>query len=399
MNYAPSNHSITSGVTRLISNLQASETLDNINFFIDNYILALFNQPEYDIKEYIGSAWELWANSNQSKLIALLVSEVNSDGFTDDVDKLIAFAQKNNIHGSKISIIASNNVSRDNIMEYIINRLPGVNVSSVNFFEWETVQLYELHKDDIENTLPYEERRRFNMFSRNYKNWRHQFVGTLYTEQLLDNFYFSFYNIDPYNVVNDLPTPYSNSFLKSQLNEIDADLTAKLELTDFYNQLPFRLPADVSDKSTFEIYQNDTVNRVLKSTDISVIIETLFPYGEDAFHCTEKTWKPILFYKPFIIFGSHLYLKNLRKMGYCTFDPYIDETYDTIEDPKERSAAIVKEIKRISELDSEEFAKLMEGCLERTRWNHSRIMRRRDFFYHGVQIDPTLDCVLNYRKK
>jgi hypothetical protein len=51
---------------------------------------------------------------------------------------------------------------------------------------------------------------------------------------------------------------------------------------------------------------------------------------------TEKTAKPILAKRPFIYFSGQGYLRNLRKLGFRTFGPVIDESYDDIDDPVER---------------------------------------------------------------
>ena len=53
---------------------------------------------------------------------------------------------------------------------------------------------------------------------------------------------------------------------------------------------------------------------------------------------TEKTFKPILAKRLFIVFAGQHHLKNLRALGFKTFDGIIDETYDTIADPYVRWA-------------------------------------------------------------
>lgn len=42
----------------------------------------------------------------------------------------------------------------------------------------------------------------------------------------------------------------------------------------------------------------------------------------------EKIAKPMLATRPFIVIGPQYYLKELRKLGFQTFDPIIDESYD-----------------------------------------------------------------------
>lgn len=56
----------------------------------------------------------------------------------------------------------------------------------------------------------------------------------------------------------------------------------------------------------------------------------------NAVYFDEKIVKPILCRRPFIVIGPRGYLNELRSLGFQTFDPVIDESYDQIEDDHER---------------------------------------------------------------
>lgn len=63
----------------------------------------------------------------------------------------------------------------------------------------------------------------------------------------------------------------------------------------------------------------------------------LVPEGTvEYFEPTEKIIKPISAGMPFVVVGSHKFLYRLRKIGFKTFAPYIDETYDEVVDWKTR---------------------------------------------------------------
>lgn len=88
---------------------------------------------------------------------------------------------------------------------------------------------------------------------------------------------------------------------------------------------------------------------------VEVVLETLF--DDQRQQLTEKALRPIAAGRPFILASTPGSLQYLRDYGFQTFDGLIDETYDTITDPKARLEAIVAEMKRISELDeSAKFA-------------------------------------------
>lgn len=66
---------------------------------------------------------------------------------------------------------------------------------------------------------------------------------------------------------------------------------------------------------------------------------------------TEKTAKPILAKRPFIVLSSKNFLLGLRTLGYQTFDPIIDESYDQIVDDKERWQAAMQSMEKLSKED------------------------------------------------
>jgi len=63
--------------------------------------------------------------------------------------------------------------------------------------------------------------------------------------------------------------------------------------------------------------------------NIDIVFETW--WEGSTFMPTEKTARPLLTKTPFVLFGPKHYLKNLRKLGFQTFDPHIDESYDYYE--------------------------------------------------------------------
>lgn len=55
---------------------------------------------------------------------------------------------------------------------------------------------------------------------------------------------------------------------------------------------------------------------------------------------SEKTFKPMAFFHPFIVFGSYETLKYLHREGFETFDNLWDESYDRIVNDDERHAKV-----------------------------------------------------------
>lgn len=74
---------------------------------------------------------------------------------------------------------------------------------------------------------------------------------------------------------------------------------------------------------------------------VNLVFETFFDADSSggAF-VSEKTFKPIRHAQPFLIFGTVNTLATLRRLGYNTYDDYMDTTYDHIVDNTERYCAV-----------------------------------------------------------
>lgn len=69
---------------------------------------------------------------------------------------------------------------------------------------------------------------------------------------------------------------------------------------------------------------------IYNQTAYSIIAETC--WQDDFSFFTEKTSKPIIARRLFVMFAGQGYLANLKKLGFQTFDSIIDESYDTESD-------------------------------------------------------------------
>ena len=87
---------------------------------------------------------------------------------------------------------------------------------------------------------------------------------------------------------------------------------------------------------------------------IHIISETVFDKWEDPY-LSEKTFRPLTNMQPFIYVGGANSIKKLKDLGFKTFHPFIDESYDSETDPKKRFAMIEKEIKKFAEMPIEQI--------------------------------------------
>jgi len=78
---------------------------------------------------------------------------------------------------------------------------------------------------------------------------------------------------------------------------------------------------------------------------IDIVTETAFAYPYPS--TTEKIFRPIINKRMFLVIGPANTLKFLKTKGFQTFDPFINETYDSITDPVNRMESILAEIDRL----------------------------------------------------
>jgi len=116
-------------------------------------------------------------------------------------------------------------------------------------------------------------------------------------------------------------------------------------------------------------------------TAISVVLETVF---DARIHLTEKTLRPLACGHPFILAAGPGSLALLKKYGFKTFSPYINETYDTVQDNDLRLQLIVDEMKRIQLLPDSERTELITRCNQIAEINKAHYFSN-DFFNQIVK--------------
>jgi hypothetical protein len=90
---------------------------------------------------------------------------------------------------------------------------------------------------------------------------------------------------------------------------------------------------------------------------IDIVSETVYNYPYPCI--TEKTMRPIVHKRMFIILGPPSTLARIQDKGFQTFAPFINEEYDTIQDPHRRMQAIVEELTRISKFSIDDIRETM----------------------------------------
>jgi hypothetical protein len=126
--------------------------------------------------------------------------------------------------------------------------------------------------------------------------------------------------------------------------------------SDQYRHPIIQVPQTISCKEI--VYFQNSFYRYI---GIDIVTETVFNYP--GVQLTEKTLRPIINKRPFIIVGAPHTLAFLQSKGLKTFSPFINEEYDDIEDPIERIKSLCSEITRIANMPID---KIQDFVLEYT---------------------------------
>lgn len=108
---------------------------------------------------------------------------------------------------------------------------------------------------------------------------------------------------------------------------------------------------------------------------VEIVCETYF--SGVSFYPTEKIWRPLLMKTPFIVHGAVDYLKNLRKLGFQTFDAWWSEEYDNYGHDN-RVRKILDILIKLNNMSVHDIQSMHQEMLPVLEHNHNRFMQLRE---------------------
>jgi hypothetical protein len=214
---------------------------------------------------------------------------------------------ENNYHYSFIDLIEEN--IDKNIIYYgcnFSNKLKKLPLHFVNYMFHQGPDLYKTNDmciDLLKNCIPFYKK------SKNIKKWDFLMGG----KKDLKDWIFETIKLHPV---------YSTVFLTYYRDNVKSGYWSNLV------KIPKNHTAEtIYDRFTSLLRYSDLIDpEIYNQTFFTALIETV--QHEDFCVFTEKTAKPIIAQRPFVVFGSPGQLKALQKLGFKTFSPVIDENYD-----------------------------------------------------------------------
>lgn len=368
---------------KLFRPLKAAKFEENSIYWYDQHDMVIKNTPFNRFIDY--RHWEHLQRDPTSKIFMFYGDEYYN---WLDMEDWVATLKKWNIRPQQVYIMClDKNWLSWTIAQFANRGYNGVNIQDYNLL--------------MNRVLPQKRepiKKRFSVLSRNYNKWRLRLYAELFNKNLLtDNFNYTFNNLNPYQ---DLKV-HSIDNVKKDLVDLGFELTPKL--AGWADGLPYTLTNDhIQEKLAAEAFH------LIQTAGINIIVESHFdPFWNFGGHRdmhpaefspsfpTEKTYKPIACRRAFMIFSTPWFLKEFRNLGYKTFHPYIDESYDDIRDDSERLHAIVNEVDRLCKLSDTEFANVMKECSKIAEYNFNVMENLRK----DVSLRPQFQWVEPYLEK
>lgn len=236
------------------------------------------------------------------------------------------------------------------------------------------------HLPDAKTTLnkEYEVRikeKKFLCFNKVHKGHRAYILARMLENGLFDQSYFSFEGATP-DWTNQLQCGY------------DWAPVIKDQLTKHIGKFPIRLNITPDRANPVQLHIDDIAYH--SNSYFSLVTETVFYKDRNlprmsfydnvgGIFFTEKTGRPLLLKHPFVIAGQVNSLAALKNMGFKTFHPYINESYDNENDDDKRLDMIVAETERLCKFTDDEWLQWQHSVKEVVEHNYKIMMEMKSY--------------------
>jgi hypothetical protein len=182
---------------------------------------------------------------------------------------------------------------------------------------------------------------------------------------LLDKNIVTYRQVFTGNQVNNVSSKVSNHFNNMELQwpYVSPNLDPAWEVSNNINH-------SISQTVPWEIYRR---------TWVSIAVESVS--SGSMFFMAEKISKPIMAMRPFIVFGVKGFLDRLDHLGFKTFHPYIDESYDAIDDDVLRWEMAFEQVQRLHSMD---LSRLYVDLEDRLIHNFQNIKKQENYANHYI---------------
>jgi hypothetical protein len=238
-----------------------------------------------------------------------------------------------------------------------------------------------------ENDLVYSHIRKckFLCLNRTMKPHRYVLAYHAVKKNLIENNYYSFLNS-------------FESDARSIKGSLAALLPLEASLDEYSRKIKNILPLHIDthgldEQQRCEMTWTNNKKELYLNSYINIVSETSFEKLKNPF-ISEKLWKPVINLQPFILVGNYQTLKFIKDLGFKTFSPFIDESYDDVFDPIERMKLILQEIDRINSLPVKKIHDWYHSIKDILIFNRNKLESLKDINPYEVVFE---DIINTYR--
>ena len=227
--------------------------------------------------------------------------------------------------------------------------------------------------------------KRFLCFNRTLKPHRYAIAHYALKYNLLDNNIFSFINDLGYNI--DDIIDMTQKLLGSDTEDLVENLVKLKSMLPYEidtQNLPFKQKSGFSIANSKKEWYADTYIHL--TTETSFQAENIF--------FSEKTWRPIANLQPFVYVGNYHALEKLKNLGFKTFHPFIDESYDLETNHSIRIDMIKEEILKLNSKSIQEIHDWYYSITDILLHNQKHFMSFKDL----RPFDKPLSDMINFFK-
>jgi hypothetical protein len=339
-----------------------------------NHHISLENcNYTYSLKDTISSTVLNYINQGKVKLLINYIHDPINN--ISDIKNIEQYCEKNNIEPSNVIIVSGNSFDA-----YTGN----IKICKGHLFEQQAAEkmLAYPHKSVLgytsDNVKPDElnpsrlRTKKFLSFNRQMSHRPHRVMISYLAlkHNLLKDGFFSF--------IGDVGIAEVSSILQQ------FTLTNNL-VSEIHELIPLEIDTQnlSSDRKTSFNTDNNKKDLYL-DTYIHLTSETGFSTTDVFF--SEKTFRPIINLQPFLSFGNAGCLRDLQELGFKTFHPYIDETYDLETNPIRRMQLLEIELQKLANMSIEELHQLYYSMTDILIHNQGHLKTFKD-------TDPYRDII------
>lgn len=367
--------------------LEIRTTIDSV---FRNHYFTYKNKIEYSLKDTISS--DLLKLMIKGKVkIAINYAHDPIDNM-DAIKQIEIYFNEMGIHGSNVILIPGNDCSLEYKKYYVYGNL---RISPTRL-----LMCHDISKDTLsfprETSLGYVSDimretdldisivrpKRFSCFNRTMRPQRIVLAYIALKLNLLENSIFSFLN-------NSGISNESTSQILTSFGIYDNDYVPKIT-----KLIPYQLDThNLSDDERNGFNTANSNKQWYADTYVHITSETRFQFGETPF-ISEKTFRPIANLQPFIYVGNYHALAYLKELGFKTFAPFIDESYDNETNFKVRMKKIYYEIEKLNNMPISELHAWYYSITDILLHNQKRLLE-------FAKIEPyqsTIDYIKNLKE-